>query len=172
VDRLILDVLAYTRLSRHEIVIQPVDIGGLIVEIIQERPEFQAPNADIQIEDPLPPVLGHGVSLTQCVTNLLDNAVKFVAPGVKPQVRIRGETGDGWVRLWFADNGIGIDQQARRRLFEMFQRVHNNSQEYEGTGIGLAIVRKAVERMNGQVGVESEPGKGSQFWLQLPKVKK
>jgi signal transduction histidine kinase len=102
----------------------------------------------------------------------LDNAVKFVAPGVKPQVRIRGETSNGSVRLWFADNGIGIDQEARQRLFEMFQRVHNNYQEYEGTGIGLAIVRKAAERMNGRVGVESEPGKGSRFWLQLPKVKK
>jgi PAS domain S-box-containing protein len=170
VDRLIQDVLAYTRLSRHEIVIQPVDIGRLVADIIHERPEFQAPKADIQIENSLPSVLGHGVSLTQCVTNLLDNAVKFVAPGVKPQVRIHGETSDGWVRLWFADNGIGIDPEARRRLFEMFQRVHNNSQEYEGTGIGLAIVRKAVERMRGQVGVKSEPGKGSQFWLQLPKA--
>jgi signal transduction histidine kinase len=171
VDRLIQDVLAYTRLSRHEIVIQPVDIEKLIADIIQERPEFQAPKADIQIADSLPPVLGHGASLTQCVTNLLDNAVKFVAPGVKPQVRILGEPSDGWVRLWFADNGIGIDPEARRRLFEMFQRVHNHSLEYEGTGIGLAIVRKAVERMNGQAGVESEPGKGSRFWLQLPKVK-
>lgn len=170
VDRLIQDVLAYTRLSRHEIVLQPVDIGKLISDIIQERPEFQSPKADVQIEEALPPVLGHGVSLTQCVTNLLDNAVKFVAPGVKPQVRIRAESHNGSVRLWFKDNGIGIEKEARRRLFEMFQRVHNNSQEYEGTGIGLAIVRKAVERMHGEVGVESEPGKGSQFWLQLPKA--
>ncbi len=169
-DHLILDVLAYTRLSRREIVLQPVDIGKLIADIIQERPEFQSPKADVQMEGALPPVLGHGVSLTQCVTNLLDNAVKFVIPGIKPQVRIRAETHNGSVRLWFTDNGIGIDKDARRRLFEMFQRVHNNGAEYEGTGIGLAIVRKAVERMNGEVGVESEPGKGSRFWLQLPKA--
>ncbi len=170
VDRLIQDVLAYTRLSRHEIVLQPVDIRKLITEIIQERPEFQSPQADIQMEGSLPPVLGHGVSLTQCVTNLLDNAVKFVAPDVMPRVRIRGDAVDGHVRLWFVDNGIGIDAEAQRRLFEMFQRVHNSGQEYEGTGIGLAIVRKAAERMNGQAGVESEPGKGSRFWLQLPKA--
>ncbi len=170
VDRLIQDVLAYTRLSRHEIVLQPVDIERLITDIIQERPEFQSPKADIQIEGSLPLVLGHGVSLTQCVTNLLDNAVKFVAPGVRPNVRICSDAVDGQARLWFVDNGIGIDREAQRRLFEMFQRVHNNSQEYEGTGIGLAIVRKAVERMSGQVGVESEPGKGSRFWLQLQKA--
>jgi PAS domain S-box-containing protein len=170
VDRLIQDVLAYTRLSRQEIVLQPVDVGRLIADIVQERPEFQPPKADIQTEGSLPPVLGHGVSLTQCVTNLLDNAVKFVAPNVTPRVRIRAEPIDGQVRLWFLDNGIGIDKEARRRLFEMFQRVHNNAQEYEGTGIGLAIVRKAAERMHGQVGVESESGKGSQFWVQLPKA--
>lgn len=170
VDRLIQDVLAYTRLSRHVIALQPVDVGRLISDIIHERPEFQPPKADIQMEGSLPLVLGHGVSLTQCVTNLLGNAVKFVAPGVRPSVRIRCDTVDGQVRLWFVDNGIGIDAEAQQRLFEMFQRVHNNSQEYEGTGIGLAIVRKAVERMNGQVGVDSEPGKGSRFWLQLPKA--
>src|SRR5262249_32852217 len=150
-------------------VLQPVDVEKLIGDIIQERPEFQAPKADVKIEGPLPPVLGHGVSLTQCVTNLLDNATKFVARGVTPRVRISAAVIDGDVRLWFADNGIGINQESRKRLFEMFQRVHENEQEYEGTGIGLALVRKAAERMHGHVGVESEAGKGSRFWLQLSK---
>jgi len=169
VDRLIQDVLAYTRLSRRDIMLEPVDVERLIQDIIQERPELQKPKAEIRIEGPLPPIMGHGASLTQCISNLLDNAVKFVAPGVKPRVRVYTEPVDHKMRLWFEDNGIGIDQAGQTKLFEMFQRVHGTHQ-YEGTGIGLAIVRKAVDRMKGEVGVESEAGKGSRFWLQLPKA--
>jgi signal transduction histidine kinase len=91
--------------------------------------------------------------------------VKFVPRGVTPYVRISTERNEQGVRLWIEDNGIGIEKESRQRLFQLFQRVHKNS--YPGTGIGLAIVRKAVERTHGQVGVESEPGKGSRFWLQF-----
>ena len=147
---------------------RPVDTDKLVRELVHERPEFQLPNADIKIEGQLLSVEGNEASLTQCITNLIDNAVKYVARGVRPQLRIQSEARDGGVRLWFEDNGIGIDAVGQRRLFQMFQRIHGN--EYEGTGIGLAIVRKAVERMHGQAGVESEPGKGSRFWLQLPAV--
>jgi len=167
-DRLILDLLAFTRLSREEVTVRPVDTDKLVRELVHERPEFQLPNADIKIEGQLLSVEGNEASLTQCITNLIDNAVKYVARGVRPQLRIQSEARDGGVRLWFEDNGIGIDAVGQRRLFQMFQRIHGN--EYEGTGIGLAIVRKAVERMHGQAGVESEPGKGSRFWLQLPAV--
>jgi PAS domain S-box-containing protein len=165
-DRLILDLLAFTRLSREEVALQPLDIEKLLRDIIHERPEFQLPNAEISVEGPFPPVLGHEASLTQCVTNLLDNAVKYVARGVRPHIRISSEANAEGVRVCFEDNGIGIDPAGQRRLFQMFQRVQGD--EYEGTGIGLAIVRKAVERMHGQVGVASEPGQGSRFWLQLP----
>ena len=72
------------------------------------------------------------------------------------------------MRLWVEDNGTGIPAEAKDRMFMMFQRFHRSA-EYEGTGIGLAIVRKAVERMGGKVGVESEPGRGSRFWLLLPR---
>jgi signal transduction histidine kinase len=121
---------------------------------------------EIMLKTPLLPVLGHEASLTQCLTNLLSNAVKFVAHGVKPQVLVRTELLNDTVRLWVQDNGLGIPRQAQAKIFEIFQRLHKES-EYEGTGIGLAIVRKAVERMGGRVGVESEPGKGSRFWLEL-----
>jgi signal transduction histidine kinase len=72
------------------------------------------------------------------------------------------------VRLWFEDNGIGISADEQQLLFRMFQRIH--SETYPGTGLGLALVRKAVERMGGQAGVESQPGGGSRFWLQLPEA--
>jgi PAS domain S-box-containing protein len=166
-DRLIQDVLAFTRVSRQEITVERIDAEKLIREVIQERPELQPPNAEIVIESALLTMLGHEASLTQCLTNLLDNAVKFVPRGVAPRVRIRTEPVDGQVRLWVEDNGIGIDPAAQRRLFALFERVHSGT-NYRGTGIGLAIVRKAVERMGGTAGVESEPGKGSRFWLQLP----
>lgn len=165
-DHLIVDLLAFTRVSRAHVEMGPVNAEKLIRGIIAERPDFQPPKADITIASPLLWVNGNDVFLTQCITNLLSNAVKFVAPDVKPVVRIRSECIDGKARLWFEDNGIGVDAAGQRRLFQMFQRMH--SEGYPGTGIGLAIVRKAVERMGGEAGVESEPGKGSRFWLELP----
>jgi signal transduction histidine kinase len=167
-DRLIQDVLACTRISREEITLMRIDPETLIRNVVRERPEWQEPRAEVRIESPLHPVLAHDASLTQCVTNFLDNAVKFVHRGEKPRVRIHTELIEDRVRLWVEDNGIGIDPAARHRLFRMFQKLHGKDQ-YEGTGIGLAIVQKAVARMGGEVGVESEPGLGSRFWLQLKK---
>jgi PAS domain S-box-containing protein len=167
-DLLIKDLLAFTRLSRAPITIDYVDVEKLIRGIIHDRSEFQASAAEIKLESPLFPVRGNEPSLTQCVTNLLDNAIKFVAPGMKPQIRIYSDHRDGFVRLWFEDNGIGIDPDSASKLFQMFQRMH--SETYPGTGIGLAIVRKAVERMNGTAGFEPGLGQGSRFWLQLPEA--
>ncbi len=164
-EHLIQDVLAFTRLSRQEITLHVVDVDTLAREIIQERPEFQPPAAEVRLEGQLLPMVGHEALLTQCLTNIVGNAVKFVAPGVKPQVRIYTEPKGGRIRLWIEDNGIGIAQDAQRNLFGLFHRFHG---QYEGTGVGLAIVRKAVERMGGQVGVESEPSHGSRFRIELP----
>lgn len=165
-DRLITDVLAFSRSSHEEIQVERVDVERLIRDVIKERPEWSEAHAEVVIESPLHPMLGHEASFTQCLTNLVENAVKFVPQGRKPRVRIWSEQVEDGVRLWVEDNGIGIDSASQRRLFGMFQRLHAG-QEYHGTGIGLAIVRKAIERMGGKVGVESEPGKGSRFWLQL-----
>jgi PAS domain S-box-containing protein len=171
-DRLIRDVLSFSRLGRQsnhtdEV---PVDLEKLVNEIRQEHPSLNPPQAEIEIQTPLLAVKGHEALLSQCVSNLLINAVKFVAPGKLPQVRLWTEpAGDDQVKLWVEDNGIGIAKENQDRIFGMFQRLHN-LQAYEGTGIGLAVVRKAVERMGGQVGVESEPGKGSRFWVQLPRA--
>ncbi|HWQ92742.1 MAG TPA: PAS domain S-box protein [Clostridia bacterium] len=168
-DQLILDVLALTRVSRQDVRIEPLAVERIVREIVAERPELRPPHATVTIERPLLPALGHGVSLSQCLTNLLSNAVKFVPAGVHPRVRIHSEMRGSRVRLWIEDNGIGIPREEQQRIFNIFQRLHT-THEYEGTGIGLAIVRKASERMGGQVGVESEPGKGSRFWIELPTV--
>jgi signal transduction histidine kinase len=109
-------------------------------------------------------VLGNEALLTECFSNLLGNAVKFVAHGTRAKVRIRAEAGKAIARVWVEDNGIGISKQAQERLFRLFQRVTIHD---EGTGLGLALVRKVVERMGGSAGVESEPGQGSRFWVDL-----
>ena len=92
---------------------------------------------------------------------------KFVSPGTMPRLEISAQAMEkSTTRVWFDDNGIGIAPENRERIFRLFERIHPAT-EYEGTGIGLTIVRKAIERMGAQVGFESEVGKGSKFWIQL-----
>lgn len=166
-DRLIRDVLIYTRVARGSVPLANVDVERLLRQVISERAELQSPSAKIDIQSPLGTVFGDEAHLTQCVTNLLDNAIKFVSPGTQPRITVRSQKFDGGTRIWFEDNGIGIPRESQERIFGIFQRMHDEK-TYSGTGIGLAIVRKAAERMGGRVGVESEPGRGSRFWLQLP----
>jgi PAS domain S-box-containing protein len=165
-DNLIQDVLAYTRVLRDEVKIEPVDLDALVRQIIGTYPQLQPGNAEIDIEGVLPKVLGGEASLAQCISNLLTNAVKFVAPGTKPRIKIRAEAIGADIRLWVEDNGIGIAPKDQGRVFKMFEQV-DRATAYEGTGMGLAIVHKAVERMGGQRGVESEEGQGSKFWIQM-----
>lgn len=163
-DQLIVDALDYSKAIREKMPLTTVDADVLLRGMLQSYPAFQSSLATIQIEGSIPPVVGNRAGLTQCFSNLLNNAVKFVPPGRMPQVRIWAEQDSGCVRVWFEDNGIGIHKDDHERIFEMFQRLN---MDYPGTGIGLALVRKVIERMNGRVGVESEPGRGSRFWLDL-----
>lgn len=164
-DKLIQDSLHYTTTVLQEMSYEPVELQPLVEDLLATYPNLQREKADVRIDGVLPRVMGSEALLTQCFSNLLGNAVKFVPAGRRPQIRIRVENGDSTVRIWIEDNGIGIPQHAHDRLFKMFQRMTN---EYEGSGVGLAIVRKVVERMGGKVGVESEPGEGSRFWLEFP----
>ena len=165
-DLLIQDVLSYSRVAKGQIDLQPVDFERLLNDVISTTPEFQEPQARIIVERPLHRVRGHDAYLTQCITNLLANAVKFVPERVVPEIRIRSERFNGKVRVWFEDNGIGIDPLHNERIFQIFGQVYPEK-KYGGTGIGLAIVSKAVQRMNGEVGVISGLDKGSRFWLLL-----
>jgi signal transduction histidine kinase len=163
-DQLITDALNYSHAVRTELQLAPLDPAKLLRGMLDSYPAFQEPKARIKIEPGMPAVLANEAGLIQCFSNLLGNAVKFVKPGTTPDVTIRAEQHNGHVRLWFEDHGIGIPAEMKDRIFGMFQRA---SKEYEGTGIGLALVRKVSERMGGRVGVESEPGQGSRFWLEL-----
>lgn len=165
-DGLVQDVLNYSSLSRAPMEMEPVDLERLVYQVVQDHPPLQEPRATVEIAKPLLPVRGHACFITQCLSNLLTNAVKFVRPGQKPFVRVSTRRQDGRVLLVCEDNGIGIAPENQQRIFGIFQRLHS-SQQYEGTGIGLAIVQKAVERMGGRVGVHSTQGQGSRFWLDL-----
>ena len=166
-DRLVSDILTYSRVSRANITSSAIDLEVLMQEVIQGYPALHHDHAEIIIKSPLHKVLGHEGSLTQCISNLLANAVKFVPEGRRPRVEIWTESCDGHVRINFRDNGIGIASKDQQRIFRMFEKA-GEMKSYEGTGIGLAIVSKAVERMGGEVGVVSELGQGSLFWLRLP----
>ena len=168
-DRLIQDVLSYTRILHMQLPREQVNLDRLVRDIIETFPNGQPIKADIQIIGTLPQVIGNQALLGQCVSNLLSNGAKFVSPGTTPRIEISAEPIDNAsVRVWFKDNGIGIAPENRERIFRLFERIHPVA-EYEGTGIGLTIVRKAIERMGAQVGFESELGKGTNFWIQLRK---
>src|SRR5262249_33937306 len=105
----------------------------------------------------------------QVFANLLSNAIKF--GGAEPRIHVWSEPHpDGMAHVWVEDQGIGIAAQHHERIFGVFERLHG-VEAYPGTGIGLAIVRKGIERLGGRVGVESREGHGSRFWVELPQVK-
>jgi signal transduction histidine kinase len=165
-DELIQDALNYSKIAGGHLRTEPVDANVLVHELIDTYPNLRVHRATIGIASPLPCVIANRALLTQCIANLLENGVKFVLPGTTPQIKIWAEPKSERVRLNFRDNGIGIQPNARDRIFQMFERLHG-PQQYEGTGIGLAIVRKGVERMGGRTGVDSTPGAGSCFWIEL-----
>ncbi len=169
-DMLLKDLLDYSRLSRAEMQLQPVGLAWVVPEVLSQLDEeIRKKKAQVTVVQPLPPVVGHRGTLVQALVNLLSNALKFVPAAVQPQVTIRAEEREAAVRLWVEDNGIGIAPEHQVRLFRAFERLRG-TEAYPGTGIGLAIVRKGMEHMGGGAGVESSPGQGSKFWLELPKA--
>ncbi|HYC03511.1 MAG TPA: CHASE3 domain-containing protein [Azospirillaceae bacterium] len=167
-EELINDLLAYSRLTQNELELRPVSLAALAARSVADLSATLPPPGRIEVLEPLPPVRANAAALRQVIDNLLGNAAKFVAPGTAPLIRLRAETLPGErVRLWVEDNGIGIAPDHRDRIFNVFERLHART-AYPGTGIGLAIVRKAVERMGGTLGLESAVGEGSRFWVELP----
>jgi PAS domain S-box-containing protein len=165
-SRMINDVLAYTRVNGDRLQLHPILLDECINTILQDSSEFQPPKATITISPGAPVVLGSEPFLQQIFANLLGNAVKFVPPGRVPHVSVSFARQGEHVRVAITDNGIGIPPQYQGRLFGLFERI-NTDRRYDGTGMGLAIVRRAVERMGGSVGVESDGVNGSTFWLTL-----
>ena len=166
---LLQDLLAFSRLSRADIQVERVDLKPLIFRIRDEM-DFQIKEcgAKVNVRDFSFIVCGNEAMLSLAITNLLSNAIKFCRPGVPAEINISADERDGWVRICVRDNGIGIEPEHHQQVFGIFNRLHKAG-EYPGTGVGLAIVQKAVERMEGRVGVESQKGEGCRFWIELRK---
>jgi PAS domain S-box-containing protein len=171
--RLVSDLLKHTGIGRAELPLVPTSLKA-VVQLAAADVAFESnqTQANLELGDLDFTVRANAGSLELVVQNLLTNALKFVPPYTRPRVRVwaeklaPGKDQPGVIRLWVVDNGIGIAPEHQERIFGMFQRLHSEA-AYPGTGIGLAIVKKAVERMGGSVGVESEPGSGSRFWVDL-----
>jgi|GEM_PF-1787072 len=168
-DNLILDLLDYGQLTHAELPRTEVNLETQITQILaQLADEIKTKNACVEVVKPLPSILANAVVLERVIANLVSNALKFTKPGQAPRLEICAETNNGKIRLWIKDDGIGIAPEYHQRIFQVFQRLHAGD-VYPGTGIGLAIAQKGIERMGGKIGLESEPEKGSKFWIEFPK---
>lgn len=196
-DALTRDLLEFSKVSRQDLTLGPLDLSAVLGDTIVLGGARMA--SCVTVRHPLHTVIANRTLVGQCVSNLLQNALKFCKPGIEPAISVwsellpaASESGEPEtrqfsrsrysvsenaserspdlnsprIRLWFGDNGIGISREAQRKIFGIFER-GDRAGEYEGTGIGLAIVSRAMERMGGQCGVESTPGHGSRFWLEF-----
>jgi PAS domain S-box-containing protein len=169
-DALIQDLLEYSRLSGSELTFRSVGVADVVQNALdRHEEEIRATNADVRVQLEHAFVKAHPATLENAVSNLISNALKFSRQGVPPSVTIRAIDQGAVVQISVQDNGIGIAPEHHGRIFRVFERLHGE-QTFAGTGIGLAIVKKGVERMRGRVGVESEAGEGSLFWIELPKT--
>jgi light-regulated signal transduction histidine kinase (bacteriophytochrome) len=167
-SQLIDDLLSYTHLERREITSTPIQPRELVEEIIYEHTKNPQNNVTFSVELPDFSVHADRESLAQALRNLIDNAVKFSCHSAEPLVEIGGWENHNSCVIWVRDNGIGFDMKYADRIFEIFNRL-NRDEEYPGTGVGLALVRKAMERMGGHVRAESLPGNGATFYLEVPR---
>lgn len=168
-NHLIDDLLAYSRIERREVRPGRVELKPIVNALVEEkRRETTAQHIDFVVDLNGVTVLADASALNQSVRNYLDNAIKFSSRATQPRVEIGSKESERTCVLWIRDNGIGFDMKDHERIFDLFQRL-NVADDYPGTGIGLAIVRKAIERMGGRAWAESTPGQGATFYLEIPK---
>jgi len=166
------DLLEYSRVSRSELYTEPISLVLIVYELLGRLDrDLKSRKAEVLVQEPLGWVMAHRLTLQQVVLNLLMNAITFVAPGTRPAVEISSTEKNGMISLRIGDNGIGIDSSDRERVFQLFERLPA-AERYPGIGVGLAVVRRGVERMGGKITVEAAPGGGTIFCIELPKAEK
>lgn len=165
---LIDDLLAYSRVEHAQLNVQPLELAAAIRRVLAERAD-DIRRAGVQVRTNLPSIriLGDPEGVAQVLRNLVDNALKFSIRASPPVIEIGGEALGSHCRLWVRDNGLGFDMAEHDRIFQIFQRLHR-ADDIPGTGIGLALVKKAMERIGGRVWAESAPGRGATFFIEFP----
>jgi light-regulated signal transduction histidine kinase (bacteriophytochrome) len=167
--RLINDLLLYSRLERSAVPLKQVRLDGVLDDALANLANAIERSGAVVERGPLPEVMGEPTGLTQVFQNLIGNAIKFTARDTRPQVRISAsEDETNWI-VSVSDNGIGIAPEHFERIFIIFQRLHAQDL-YEGTGMGLTICKKVVDRHGGRIVVDSAPGQGTTFTVRLPKT--
>lgn len=166
--QLIGDLLAYSRMERNAPEIHSLDLPALVHRVMRSIDDATT-ESGVTLEVRIPPlrVQADSEGLTVALRNLLENAFKFSRKAATPRIELEAREQGGQVELWVRDNGIGFDMQEHDRIFTIFQRLQPTD-EYPGTGIGLALVNKAMQRMEGRVWAESTPGVGATFHLEIP----
>ena len=168
-NQLIDDLLAYSRLERRELTTDRVELAPIVNSLVEEkRRETTERSIDFVIDINGATALADSSGLAQSLRNYLDNAIKFTRKVAEPRIEVGSKENAESCVLWVRDNGIGFDMKHHDQIFNIFQRL-NVTHDYPGTGIGLAIVRKAMERMGGRAWAESKPGHGATFYLEIPK---
>lgn len=166
--QIILDLLEYSRVGKHDSILETIEVNQIIDEIqLLQRQSMIEKNASIHYDE-LPVIQFYKVPLTQIFQNLIGNALKYSKDNERPRIMIKSEVMEHCYLFSVADNGIGISEEFHEKVFEIFQRLHSRN-EYEGTGMGLAIVKKILENLGGKIWLESEEGKGSTFYFTIPK---
>ena len=166
-DKLINDLLVYGRLTHVEPTALPISLDDAVTNVLRDiSSELTERKAEVNVERPLPNITGSAILLNHVLANVIDNAVKFVPPDRTPRIEITSALCGDHIRLDISDNGIGIAPAYHGQIFDLFVRLHKSS-EYSGTGVGLALVKKAMERMMGKVSVASTPGRGTCFSLEF-----
>jgi signal transduction histidine kinase len=165
---LVQDLLEYGRVGRISVPLASVSLLDAINGAVGQLNDVPAGSLAVDVPAGLC-VRSHPQVLTQVIFNLLANALKFQRRGVKPEIMAAAELRGEVVRLSIHDNGIGIAPEHQERIWNMFERLHDR-ESYSGTGIGLAIVKRVMARLQGACGVNSQPGAGSTFWIELPRA--
>ena len=163
------DLLEYSRLERREAELMPVDVRGLVESVLAERQaEIEQGNASVEVDLPVPVVVADRAMLRQAIANLMDNAINYSRDAKPPRIVVRGMEENGRFVFSVSDNGCGFDMKDHEKLFQLFQRLPTAG-EFEGTGIGLSTVKRAIEKQGGQVWAKSEPGQGATFTFTIPR---
>jgi signal transduction histidine kinase len=162
------DLLALSRVSRDSTHVERVDLNVIAREVLSDL-EVRVRELDAAVEvGQLPAVIGDPTQMRQLFQNLLGNGLKFHRPGVAPCLSITSSGSNGSCRVSFRDSGIGFDEQYAEQIFAPFRRLHAR-QQFEGTGLGLALCRRIVERCGGSIEARAKPGAGSTFMVTLPR---